>query len=105
MGPEIDRPSGGRVLIDRPGGGLIAALEASSIARTVQEHDRVSNDAHRLALLLVGGFPLAPVQSAIDRDTVTLVDTAIDVLRLSTVDAHVEEVGLILKVALGVAVG
>ena len=52
---------------------------------------------------LVGGLPLAPFQPAVDRDPAALAGAAADALRRGAEDAHVEVVGLVVVLALGVA--
>src|SRR5665213_323782 len=87
--------------------GLAVELPAClrALARAVQEQDGVGDDAHRLALLLLGGFPLAPLQSAVDGDATALMRVATDVLRRGAVDAHVEVVRLLREVTVGATTG
>src|ERR1035438_2494123 len=61
-----------------------------TVARAVQELDRVSDDVHRLALLLLGGFPLAPLQPAVQAHPAALARVTADALRRGAVDADVE---------------
>src|SRR5207244_11374127 len=56
----------------------------------------------RLALLLLGGFPLAPLEPTVDAHAASPVHVGADALRRRAVDAYVEIVGLLDQRAVGV---
>ena len=48
------------------------------VARAVQELDRIADHTHCLALLLISGFPLAPLEPTIDGDPAALAQLRVD---------------------------
>ena len=74
-----------------------------ALAGAVEELDRVGDDADRLAALLLGGLPLAPLQPAVDGHAAALAHVAAHALRRRAVDAHVEEVRPLGVLAIGLA--
>jgi hypothetical protein len=82
--------------------GQLIALLAASVWGVEKEHG-VGNNAHGLALLVLGALPLAPLQPSIDRHTAALVHEAGDALAGSAESADVEEIGALVELALGTA--
>ncbi len=60
----------------------------------------VGGNGHGLAPTPIGVFPFPPHEPPFDRDTATLARVDVDILRLVSVDVHVEEMGLFLVIAL-----
>ncbi len=74
-----------------------------ALAGAVKKLDRVGDDTHRLAFLLVAGLPLAPLEPPIDGDTAALAHVVADALSRCAIAADVEEVRLLRVAAVAVA--
>src|SRR5689334_14343916 len=88
---------GGGLEIGGVYGDVGAGGEASAalLAASAEELDAVGDDVDGLALVALGGLPLAPLEAAVDRDAAALGQVLGAVLALGAPDGDVEVVGLV----------
>jgi len=85
---------------------VVRRLNPARLARlargAVEELHDIGDDADSLPSLLLGGLPLAPLQASVDADTTTLSGEPADALSRYPEGAHVEKVGTLARIAVGV---